>query len=118
MFAGTTSLIASVVAAGRVDDSVLEAAIDAVETVTPLRYPKERLVADVSAPDLEIRMRGDLILLAEQLQPQGVDTLLAQARRIAALGGASEAQLAIIARAERYLGEQGFPSRRTPDPPP
>ena len=99
---------ASVVAAGTVDDSVLESAVDAVETVTPLRYSKERLVADLSAPDLEIRMRGDLILLAEQLQPQGIDALLVQTRRIAALGGASEAQLAVIARAERYLGAQGF----------
>lgn len=109
MFAGTTSLIASVVAAGSVDDPVLESAIDAVETVTPLRYSIDRLIADISDPHLEIRMRGDLILLAEQLQPQGIDALLAQARRVAALGGASQAQFAVIARAEDYLGEQ--PSR-------
>lgn len=55
----------SVVAAGDVDDAVLEAATDAVETITPLRYTKERLSADLSAEDLAVRMRGDLILLAE-----------------------------------------------------
>jgi hypothetical protein len=71
MFAGATSFIASVVAAGDVDGAVLEAATDAVETITPLRYTKERLSADLSAEDLAVRMRGDLILLAEQLQPKG-----------------------------------------------
>ena len=65
MFAGTTSFIASVVAAGDVDDAVLEAATDAVETITPLRYTKERLSADLSAEDLAVGMRGDLILFAE-----------------------------------------------------
>ena len=65
IFAGATSFIASVVAAGDVDDAVLEAATDAVETITPLRYTKERLSADLSAEDLAVRMRGDLILLAE-----------------------------------------------------
>lgn len=104
MFAGATSFIASVVGAGDVDDAVLEAATDAVETITPLRYTKERLAADLSAEDLAVRMRGDLILLAEQLQPQGVDALLAQARRIARLGGGpSPAQLEILARGEEYL---------------
>jgi hypothetical protein len=104
IFAGATSFIASVVAAGDVDDAVLEAATDAVETITPLRYTKERLSADLSAEDLAVRMRGDLILLAEQLQPQGADALVAQARRIAGLGGGpSRAQLEILARGEEYL---------------
>jgi hypothetical protein len=104
MFSGTTSLIACVVAAGAVDDHVIETAIDAVETVAPLRYPRERLLSDVASPELEVRMRGDLILLAERLQPHGVEALLAQARRVAAAGGATEDQLAIVARAQRYLG--------------
>lgn len=104
MFAGATSFIACVVAAGDVDEAVLEAATDAVETITPIRYTKERLLADLSAEDLAVRMRGDLILLAEQLQPQGVDALVAQARRIARLGGGpSRAQLEILARGEEYL---------------
>jgi len=110
MFAGATSYVASVAAAGRVDDAVIEAATDAVETITPLRYPRERLLADLSADDLEVRMRGDLILLTEQLQPQGAEALVAQARRIAELGGGpTDAQLAVIARGERYLA----PSRNT-----
>lgn len=97
-------MIASVAAAGDPDDVLVEIATDAVETVTPLRYPKERLLEDMSAGDLDIRMRGDLILLAEQLQPQGVDALLGQAHRVASVKGVpTEAQLAVLARAEAYL---------------
>lgn len=110
IFCGARSLIASVLAAGTDGDEPLaeeltETAIDAVETVAPLRYSPHQLVEDVADPALATRLRGDLILLAEQLTPQGVEALLRQARRVAiASGGPTDEQCRVIEHAERYLG--------------
>jgi hypothetical protein len=101
--------MASVVAAGPASDDVREAAIDAVETLTPLPYPRDRLDEDVTAPDLPVRLRGDLILLAEQLMPHGCEALLTQATRVAGLGeGPTDEQRAVLESAASYLGCPGF----------
>ena len=76
-----------------------------METVAPLRYSPHQLIEDVVDPSLATRLRGDLILLAEQLKPQGVEALLRQARRVAmASGGPTDGQGTVIEDAERYLG--------------
>lgn len=109
LFGGARSLIASVVAAGRPTEEVYDAAIDAVETVTPLRYSPAQLDEDLGAPDLANRLRGDLILLAEQLRPHGAEALLRQAVRIASIGGGpTPAQRAVIGDAAGYLGVGSF----------
>jgi hypothetical protein len=121
IFCGARSLIASVLVAGADGneppaEGLIEIAIDAVETVAPLRYSRGQLMEDLADPTLATRLRGDLILLAEQLRPQGVEALLRQARRVAmASGGPTDEQRTVIEDAERYLG---YDLRRSAAPPP
>ena len=109
LIAGTRSLIASVVSAGPRERAVIDAAIDAVETLTPVPYPRERLDEDVAAPDLAVRLRGDLILLAEQLRPHGCEAILSRASLLASMeGGPTAEQRSVIRAAASYLGCPGF----------
>jgi hypothetical protein len=108
IFCGARSLVASIIAAGAdgpgLSEELVETAIDAVETVAPLQYARRQLMEDLADPTLATRLRGDLILLAEQLQPQGTEALLRQARRVAiASGGPTDGQRTVLEDAERYL---------------
>jgi hypothetical protein len=109
LFRGTRSLIASVLVAGEIDEATRAAAIDAVEVFTPLPYRPEMLDEDLAARDLDVQLRGDLILLAEQLKPHGCEALLTHASRIASIGaGPTDEQKRIVAQASGYLGCPGF----------
>lgn len=109
LIAGTHVLMASVVAGGPADDEVLGAAIDAAETLTPVPYARDLLDEDMADPQLPIRLRGDLILLAEQLKPHGCEALLTHATRIASMRGRPTArQREVVENAASYLGCPGF----------
>lgn len=101
--------MASVVAAGGSTEACKRAAIDAVETLTPLPYSRAQLDDDLGAPDLDNRLRGDLILLSEQLEPRGLDALLRHAASVATSdGGPTTKQTTIINSAASFLGRTSF----------
>jgi hypothetical protein len=105
LFCGVRSLMASVVSVDSASDDLYTEAVEAVRSFSSLPYSRERLVEDLAAPDLGNRLRGDLILLAEQLEPGAADILLDRAARLAAMhGAASEAQQAVLADAASFLG--------------
>ncbi len=105
LFSGVRSLMASVVSAGPAGESLHEPAVEAVRTFSSLPYSRGRLQEDLAVPDLESRLRGDLILLAEQLDARAADVLLGRAAQLASLqGGATEPQRAILDDAATYLG--------------
>ena len=109
LFRGARSLMASVLAAGEIKEETRVAAIDAVEVFTPLPYRPMMLDEDLAARDLDIQLRGDLILLTEQLKPHGCEALLTHASRIASMGvGPTTEQKRVVAQAAGYLGCPGF----------
>ena len=104
LFSGVRSLMASIVSAGPSGEGLHDPAVEAVRTFSSLPYSRDRLKEDLAAPDLRARLRGDLILLAEQLDAQAADVLLARASQLASLhGGATEAQRAILDDAATHL---------------
>jgi hypothetical protein len=105
LFSGVRSLVASVVSVDPAGDELYSEAVEAVRSFSSLPYSRERLVEDLAAPDLRSRLRGDLILLAEQLEPRAADILLDRAAALAAMyGGATEAQRTVLADAASFLG--------------
>jgi hypothetical protein len=105
LFSGVRSLMASVVSVGPTGEELHAQAVEAVRAFSSLPYSRERLVEDLATPDLPSRLRGDLILLAEQLEPRAADILLARAGRLAGLdGGATDAQRTVLSDAASYLG--------------
>jgi len=118
LFRGTRSLMASVAASGEPTDEVISAAIESVMTLTPLSYDRAALEEDMAVADRESQLRGDLILLAEQLKPHGCEALLTHATRLASMGGGpTPAQRAVIEHAATYLGCPGFnPGWAPPEP--
>ncbi len=104
LFSGVRSLMASIVSAGPSGEGLHESAVEAVRTFSSLPYSCDRLKEDLAAPGLPTRLRGDLILLAEQLDAKAAEVLLARASHLASLlGGASEPQRAILEEAATYL---------------
>lgn len=103
LIGGLRVAAAAIVTAGGRDQRMLIAAADFVSRYSGVEITSDQIIDDALDSGLAIRLRGDLMLLAENLTDDGARSLLAGLRELACECDAHAAALDIVARCAELL---------------
>ena len=105
------SAAATIVLAGGRTALSIDRAVDFVERFSGLDFTSEQFVDDLIAPSLSIRLRGDLMLVAESLTAAGSADFVAGMSKLAETCDDANAAHAAVDRCRELLGRT--PAERT-----
>ena len=106
------AMAATIVLAGGRDEASSAKAVDFVERFTGLDFNDDRLSSDMSDPNLSIRLRGDVMLVAEQLSSPAVDAFVRGMNAIAAVCRRPDDAALAVQTCAVLLGARGTGGRR------
>lgn len=95
---------AAIIVAGGRDQISLTAAADFVSRCAGVEITADQLLDDVLDVRLDIRLRGDLMLLAEDLTDDGARSILGAMTRLAQACDDVGAALAVVERCGELIG--------------
>lgn len=104
MIAAARTAAASIVIDGGRSDNALAAAAEFVTRFTAVQFSAAQILDDVLDPRLEVHLRGDLTLLAEDLNPEAAINLVDGMADLAHACLDPVAALAVVARCKQFLG--------------